>query len=84
MRIRFEVTKADIDEGHPSSSVSCPIARALGRATGKPVEVCTYLVRAGDASTAQVPQTIRDFMYKFDLGRKVHPRRFQIDLDGEL
>lgn len=70
------VTKMDIWLGTPGKPATCPVARAIKRATGKRY-VYVYPENAyiankedeteGAATTHQLPQAVGDFIDKFDL-----------------
>ncbi len=85
MKYNIEVTQDDIDKGIRNSDTSCPIAKAVRRATGnkKPnaISIVRHKIRVGD-SEAPTTKTIKDFIEKFDsVGRKaVKPFSFVLRL----
>jgi hypothetical protein len=85
MRIVFNVTQADIGAGNPHLGSSCPIARALRRATGirdlhvTKAEVLPYLP-ANKALGRNTKKMVR-FIDRFDEGLPVRPDRFAVVLD---
>lgn len=77
--MKISVTQEDINEGTPQDCWSCPIARAVQRATGFDwVEVDGMYVEAGGVpqKSCELPAEARRFVNKFDDGRYVEPFDF--------
>jgi hypothetical protein len=77
-----EVLQEDIDSGIRSNCESCPVARAMRRATGKHYRPGLFSVRKGFDKdiVANLPAEVTNFILAFDQGRTVQPFWFQIDL----
>lgn len=75
------ITQEDIDNGIPNEADSCPVARAIRRATGQPVRVgdCTIVI---NREFIYQPPTVRQFVYDFDDGAyTVNPFSFELDYE---
>lgn len=81
MKLRVEVTAEDIRKGVKDDTCKCPVARALKRIfPGSPVEVgVTYVSIRGVVAAA--PRSVRRFVDRFDMGKRVRPAVFVIDTD---
>ena len=68
--IKVEVTQADIDAGEPCCAGTCPIARAMTRALGRPIAVCSrFWSYADEQNTAYcMPPSASAFVRDFDDG----------------
>lgn len=75
--ITFEVTQADIDAGVKCDSTSCPIARALSRATGQKASVGVQTVGLAER-VWWLPTAVSSFVMRFDLGEPVEPATFTL------
>lgn len=86
-KIRVEVVDEDIREGERLSIRSCPIARAICRASGlssedisvTPTEVHFYVGVSGIA-TSSLPEAARMFVWNFDKGNPVRPITFDLEV----
>lgn len=82
--VEVQVTELDIMLGKKGSCTQCPIAYAVKRATGRKRNVVVngkYLVIDGAYNNCQqfsLPKKARDFISKFDDGKKVKPFKFGI------
>lgn len=84
MNLTVDVTQEDINHGERGNCNSCPVARAIQRASG-------HECRAGGSQITIKPENGRNlylvtpeaawrFMYDFDMGRKVEPFSFTLRL----
>jgi len=88
VRVKVEVTAEDIASGDPQECSSCPIARAMNRATpGRKWLVddrfAGYHV-CGRITDFPMPDSAREFISRFDRGAAVEPFAFEIDLDAPV
>lgn len=85
--VEVSVTETDIMFGKKGSCTQCPIAYAVKRATGRKRNVVVdgqYLTINPDRPCEQemhLPKKARDFVIKFDSGKKVKPFKFGIPMD---
>jgi len=80
-RIRVEVTALDIEEGIPSVSCRCPLARAIKRATGlRKVWVFGDVVEFKQYKSAKLPRKCAEFVKAIDIGNWVKPFSFSFKL----
>lgn len=89
MHLEIAVTQEDIAVGTPDSSLSCPVARAIKRATRAglvSVDVDEIVIRfrpdGGPPIYLNTPDEIIEFIDAFDSGEEVEPFGFNLD-DGE-
>lgn len=89
MRYTIEVTEDDIVNGDPHDPCSCPIARAISRATGKnwyQVDVRGSGLKLSNREgkmqrvTGPLPRIARDFIERFDRGSDVQPITFTLGI----
>lgn len=77
----IEVTQNDIEMGLRDNCRSCPVARALTRATGKPWQVHADRFQLDqhecDTLDAEMPGAVSDFVQEFDACRPVQPFSFE-------
>jgi hypothetical protein len=80
--LTIDVTRADIEAGHPLACSACPIALAAQRAFGgRPVIVDSFLsIRGQDRLAWGMPDAAYAFIRAFDAGREVAP--FSLVLEG--
>lgn len=71
--MRIEVTQEDIDDGQPGMATHCPIALAMGRATGKQWRVdgphaseCNWDGQAVRGTRIVLPSLCVQFVKDFD------------------
>jgi hypothetical protein len=77
----INVTWDDIEHGRQGSSMSCPIARAVGTALNDRVSVGRdRLSTMRTYKVAYLPPEARTFISEFDAGRPVSPFTFEIEL----
>ena len=85
----IHVTQEHIDKGALSNSCKCPVALALQEVLQKQVFVCqtvaaTYRIEASDLSSIGqyddygLPQSVADFVRRFDAGQDVEPFTFEL------
>lgn len=85
--MKIEVTNHDIDCGDRWSFRSCPIARAIDRATSStwltlvvnPKHVSRKITTGSPKEEAQLPKIAEDFIFQFDSGCEVEPIAFDLD-----
>lgn len=84
MTITIDVTAEDIEQGD-SKCASCPVARALQRATGDDWTahhdgLARRMPPDGRRESFLAPPELLRFIQKFDRGRNVQPTSFTFDL----
>ena len=84
----IEVTQEDIEKGIRMSSLSCPIALALRRTTGRDLRVGHLHIRDGENFSngviAHSTWSMQKFIDHFDSGEPVKPFRFRFtEIKGE-
>ena len=80
--MRVAVTQDDIDRGEMGHCATCPVARALERATGKPWYVgqsWAWLALPPETQIA-LPPEVTAFILAFDHGEKVAPFSFDVSV----
>lgn len=78
--ITVEVTQEDIENGECGQCQTCPIALALGRATGRPWMVTdTFAFESNGTSYARLPGVAQGFVLRFDENHPVAPFTFTIE-----
>lgn len=80
------VTQEDINSGIRTNCDSCPIAIAMHRILGEPVEVVwhsAYIGSIGNCRTVSIPRVATTFIQDFDGHRPVSPFSFDIDLESK-
>lgn len=76
----IEVTQADINKGRKADCRLCPIALAIKRVTGCPVEVrCHNYSKEWQHNWKQLPVVAREFILHFDRGDNTQPFQFEIE-----
>ncbi len=92
MKKLIRVTKADIANGRPRFASSCPIARAIGRATGTRTTVwpvssdffapwfATFRNETGGYASVRLAERAARFAGRFDAGLAVEPFNFYLEL----
>lgn len=80
MIFKIEVTQEDIENGVPCKSLYCPIALAVSRKLGIPVYIGIYTVCAEHNDLAKLPYKATKWITQFDIGRKVEPFSFDLDV----
>lgn len=79
--VTIDVTQEDIDAGSPNRCRSCPVARAVHRATGKPhIVVTRNEILLSGWGRFPLPAIAAEFISEFDAGRPVSPFSFTLDL----
>jgi hypothetical protein len=84
--ITVRVTGTDIRRGLPGDALSCPIARALRRATGRRWAASRTVLRVAEEDGVlggrhlPAPPEAEAFMRDYDRDRKVRPFTFTLDL----
>ena len=89
MKVKFEVTKEDIDIGIPGKGEACPIYRALKRRVPALSYVDNYhlwmlnkrSMTEGNASS--LSQDMVRFVLRFDKGLNVVPQEFEVELPDD-
>ena len=86
-KVLIQITDDDIRRGIPFNSDSCPVARALRRATKKPWHVgCTCICLIDDkgaviaGSCTKMPKAAIDFIDDVDCMNTVHPLWFEMEI----
>lgn len=90
MRVRFEVTEDDIQQGVKDDPCFCPIALSVKRGLGlrgkkaESLEIAynTFSVEGPDESRAHLgslPQPAAEFLEQFDEGEWIDPFAFDMD-----
>lgn len=85
MKYQIEITQADIDLIPPQHCTvqTCPAARAISRATGKPAVVYDAVFAIyGSLHLVESPWIMSNFVKSFDEGRPVSPLSFMVDMPG--
>lgn len=77
MKLKINVTKADIKNGEPGEPRYCPIAIAFNRVSMYNVKV-TNRVFLVDDSVYQLPKMAKNFTTLFDNGYPVKPFSFNV------
>lgn len=79
----IDVTQTDIDSGTRRSIASCPLARALTRAFGRPVGAEDVVIDFNKGwRIASLPKRAIAFRNNFDAGRPVMPFEFEIEVEA--
>lgn len=78
--VTVEVTAEDIARGVPQNLISCPIALALLRATGRDWIVYETFVEDEGDTKLPLPGPAVGFISDFDAGRPVRPFAFEVEL----
>ncbi len=80
-----KVTQKHIDEGKRADCYTCPIALAILDIDPKPVNVqvkysyvMIYIEKNGKYKQYELPWEAREFISKFDNGKKVEPFEFEL------
>lgn len=81
--MRIEVTEDDILEGVRNDGSSCPVAKAMVRATGDNWRVGPYVAEMRDGrgrllGDTYLPAEVGRFIYQFDHGETVRPFGFEV------
>lgn len=77
--IQINVDQVDIDRGLPSSSLWCPIARAMRRTLGEHVYVMgNYAQPNGSTKRIKLPKEVTTFIHRFDNLGEVRPFKFEV------
>jgi hypothetical protein len=81
----IKVTQRDIDKGTRASQNSCPIARAICRTFKKnkyaiDVSVRSSFIKVYGSCHYGIPKICQDFILNFDIGRKVEPFEFELNM----
>lgn len=83
--LQISVTKEDIDRGVRMSAPTCPVARAITRATGAFTLVDGQNVRLEESDGSRqfgvLPHDVADKVVAYDVGDGMHPFDFTIDLE---
>jgi len=80
MKVSVTVTQRDIDGGDPLNGFHCPLAYAIGRATGLRARVGTQAIKLiGNDGWIRLPVHAIKFRSDFDRGLSVHPFSFEIE-----
>ncbi len=85
--LKVRVTATDIRKGEPEKQDWCPVALAIGRATGLQPSVYADFVALHFEDgyyNADLPQNVQEFIARFDRGHTVKPFRFTLDLGKML
>jgi hypothetical protein len=83
--ISVHVTDKDIREGIPRNPGCCPVARALGRTFGRPVQVSGYGVDFhGLECVVRMPAGVASFIHAYDDFRQVRPFDFTLQLPDDF
>lgn len=89
--MQIRVTQADIDTGKPGKTCTCPVARAINRILNgshfASVSNAINIFRCGGAQLKlQIlfPQSVRNFIYRFDSRQPVQPLDFDIEIPEYL
>jgi hypothetical protein len=83
MKTLIKVTQQDIYEGTPTDPRTCPLARAIGRETGKTVSVFNGSAWFGTDENRpyqELPKEACEFYGKFDAGEIVEPFEFELEV----
>lgn len=83
--MRIRVTRADIKNGIPKDSLSCPIALAIRRACPRSTQVSVYenviIHQCGvRLPPIELPEEALAFIMLFDDQKPVRPFSFEVDL----
>lgn len=86
MKLKIEVTQAEIDGGSACFAFYCPIALAAKRYgefedVGVTTRTMTLYTKDGPPETFCLPPIARAFVLSFDHGESVEPFTFEIDSD---
>ena len=79
MLTKIDVTQEDIDSGRRCSSTSCPIARALLRATGQSLYVWAYACGYSGNMRYDLPAIAKNKIAVYDLCGVMTPFSFELD-----
>jgi len=80
MTCHIHVTKGDIKHGIRQDPFRDPISRAIFRRTGEHVFVGTSFIEIGN-NWPPVVGIVKEFIERFDAGKKVKPFRFEINIE---
>ena len=78
MIIKVEVTAKDIANGKRMQFLTCPVARAIRRATGKKWWVRTKSTHCNDGNSVMLSAKVCKWISRFDGGHAVNPFSFTI------
>jgi hypothetical protein len=90
MVTRIEVTRDDIEHGRKGDCIACPVARAISRTLDAPCTVSHEAWIYGrsrclcDPIRVELPHAVEDFIDAFDVGERVEPVSFDLDIPEEL
>lgn len=73
--MKIQVTAEDIRRGRPGICGGCPIALAMRRAFGVPIESWRFV---SSTNYSALPQVATVFVVDFDAGRPVQPIEFEV------
>lgn len=76
----INVTQQDIDKGIKRTCLTCPVAIAMARATGKSITVSRESFWYG-MRRIRLPKEAIDFIWAFDDDRKVEPFSFEVTIE---
>lgn len=81
--MKIEVTKQCIDSGIPNNAKQCPVSLAIKKAIpgSNPISGMYYLRYTvnGKRYEVKTPESITDFMKRFDLLNRGEPFDFELD-----
>lgn len=87
--MKVRVTREDIRNGKRSKCRLCPVAIAVGRASGQfgyvdGYNIKIFATKLGRKPTKEwyTPGVVEDFMFSFDEGEKVKPFSFELTDDA--
>ena len=80
--MRFRLLKKDIKSGKAGSSCFCPVALAMERVLGAPVEVWRHTLWF-KGIIYELPYKVMEFIKRFDNGLPVKPFSFTIRACGK-
>jgi hypothetical protein len=78
--VRVQETQDHIDRGRPGKMCDCPIALAVKELTGSESVIVTWCGITTADQNCDIPIAAKNFIKLFDLGEKVQPFDFEIDL----
>jgi hypothetical protein len=76
--VTVQVTEEDIRDGQRHSCLSCPVAKAIGRATGKWCQVVCSCWWLRNRIPLRLPDDAITFIDRFDRQLAVKPISFEI------
>ena len=86
MKIKVKVTKTDIKRGIRESPTSCPVARAIDRAAGRPcalvghTEINIVCSDAFGRQRIEIPNSVKKWIHRFDLDKVCLPFNFMLEV----